>query len=50
MVHFPVFEEYTKNYPSAVETINKCSQVNGSFKRIAEVSYSKFIIHWNLKN
>lgn len=36
MVHFPVFEEYTKNYPSAVETIKKCSQVNGSFKKIAE--------------
>lgn len=42
MFHFPIFEEYTRNYPLAVETINKYSQINNVFKKIAEeASFNK---------
>ncbi|GAB1608419.1 active breakpoint cluster region-related protein-like isoform X4 [Argonauta hians] len=36
LVHYPDFDDYSKNYPVAFDTVSRCSQANLNFKSIAE--------------
>ncbi|XP_029638348.1 uncharacterized protein LOC115213490 isoform X3 [Octopus sinensis] len=40
LVHFPDFEEYSKNYPNACDTVLRCAQTNNYFKKVAEDAFT----------